>query len=551
MALVCDLDCKDWHELAEEERPRAAWNRLHAAAPSPSMVVWTGHGFHGYWLLSRALADKERGEEVQKSMARCLRGDHVEDSARLLRWPNSVNYKGLLKNQCRAARVVWWHPERRYEFETLAEHFLSGGEDDGTTAGGQPTERPLWKRFYGCLDRDSALMALWRGQTTGLPTNDRSALDMALAHSLARHQFSSDAFAAITPRAPWNAQKTLTAAYLERTWIKAQRRTMRVPKPAEPAVASQEIHATATTQPEPAASPGADRCLLLQKLPDSAWTQWAKHYRDAVSASTEAADEFHYLALLTVVGAVLGRTITVACGRPLHPNIYAMLVGPTGDRKSTAAQLALGLLGQVAPEVLLLNGVGSQEGLMERMAEADAGQDPHSRTLLFVDEMAALLKKGRRESSGSLIEFITEIFHGPDFKTHATRTRAIHLNKPTLSILAASTPVWLEAALEEEDILGGFTNRFVYVAFASRAASSKRIWARSWRTRAFFRTSRRCFPLAAIGTRGKRRHECHLRSAHCCKKASSENERSMHPRGGRRMSNIDPKKLPMLDAGLA
>jgi hypothetical protein len=111
----------------------------------------------------------------------------------------------------------------------------------------------------------------------------------------------------------------------------------------------------------------------------------------------------------------------------------------------------------------MLNGVGSQEGLMERMAEAEIGNSLHSRTLLFVDEMAALLKKGRRESSGSLLEFITELFHGPEFKTHATRTRALHLKCPTLSILAASTPAWLEAALEEEDILGGFTNRFVYV----------------------------------------------------------------------------------------
>lgn len=81
-----------------------------------------------------------------------------------------------------------------------------------------------------------------------------------------------------------------------------------------------------------------------------------------------------------------------------------------------------------------------------------------------MDELASFLKKARRESSGSLLEFVTEIFHCPDFKTHSTRSRAIHLELPTLSILAGSTPVWLEAALQQEDILGGFANRFVYVA---------------------------------------------------------------------------------------
>lgn len=459
VTLVCDLDCKDWQELAEEERPRAAWDRLHSGAPTPSLVVWTGHGFHGYWLLDQPLLDKERGEAIQRDIARCLRGDQVTDCSRLLRWPHSVNYKRLMENRCRAVRPVWWHPEQRYAFETLAVHFASQGEEP-VLCDRQADDRPLWKRFYSCMDRDSGLMALWRSQPTGLPTHDRSTLDMALAHSLTRHRFSADAFATITRRAPWNSRKTLTVDYLERTWIKAQRRKMRTTVSAPGKVA-------ATDTPPPVDAPGPEPAaegLLLHSLPAGAWTEWARLYRDAVGASTEAADEFHYVALLTVIGAVLGRTITVACGRPLHPNLYAMLVGPTGDRKSTAANLALDLLRQVAPEVLLLNGVGSQEGLMERMAEADAGQGPHSRTLLFVDEMAALLKKGRRESSGSLIEFITEIFHGPDFKTHVTRTRAIHLNRPTLSILATSTPAWLEAALEEEDILGGFTNRFVYVA---------------------------------------------------------------------------------------
>jgi hypothetical protein len=203
--------------------------------------------------------------------------------------------------------------------------------------------------------------------------------------------------------------------------------------------------------------------LLLPELPPSAWTDWARLYRNAVGLSTEAADVFHYVALLTVVGAVLGRSVTVLCGRPVHVNVYAMLIGPTGDRKSTAADLALALLSEVAPEVLLLNGVGSQEGLMERMAEADPASGRQRRTLLAIDEVAALLKKSRRESSGSLLEFITEVFHCPDFKTHATRSKGIHLEYPTLSILACSTPAWLEAALEEEDILGGFANRFVYV----------------------------------------------------------------------------------------
>ncbi|MBT9589159.1 hypothetical protein IV102_37875 [bacterium] len=55
------------------------------------------------------------------------------------------------------------------------------------------------------------------------------------------------------------------------------------------------------------------------------------------------------------------------------------------------------------------------------------------------------------------------MFHCPDFKTHSTRSKAIHLERPILRILSGSTPVWLEAALQQEDILSGFANRFVFV----------------------------------------------------------------------------------------
>lgn len=50
-------------------------------------------------------------------------------------------------------------------------------------------------------------------------------------------------------------------------------------------------------------------------------------------------------------------------------------------RKSTEAQMAMDLLLRVATKMLFLNGVGSQEGLMERMAH---GEPSRHRTLLSV-----------------------------------------------------------------------------------------------------------------------------------------------------------------------
>ncbi len=446
VALACSLDCDDRLEWPGKHRARVLWEALHRCPLVPSVVVWNGDGFDAWWLLREPLFDRRRGEEVQQAIAGCLQS-RPADAAGLCRWPNTVNYRGLPGGRPRAVRVVGWRPRERYAFQTLLECFLPY----------LPAPRPhsacdvsttVWRRFQQVLAEDESLGSLWKQRCPNGTTQDRHTLNLSLAAALVERGFGAHDFETLAALAPWNAEHASMPAELSRAWDEArgEERIVTAAPVAQPSPVAPAVHAL----------PG----LLLDALPESAWTDWARLYRDAVGASTEAADEFHYLALVTVLGTAFGRSVVLHCGRPVYLNAYAILVGPTGDRKSTAAQLALDLLARVAPQALLLNGVGSQEGLMERMACAESSG---GRTLWYVDEMASLLKKARRESSGGLIEFITEIFHCPDFKTHATRSKSIHLQSPTLSILAGSTPTWLEAALQQDDILGGFANRFVYV----------------------------------------------------------------------------------------
>ena len=497
VAFTAHLDPSAWSELPQVERARAAWQWLHSKAPPPSFVTWTGYSFQACWLLQDPLPDRQPAEETQETIDRCMRGSHRQSCARLLRWPRSVNYQEAHRNQGRTVRIVWWHPQVRYAFSSLRQHFQPYANVP------PPEMRSTLGRFYECFDQDSQLEAIWYKPSNPLVSTAPDEADLALAHAMLRHGFDVDAFAVVAPRASWNAQKTLLLPYLRRTWGKASSQQGSTVSPdahhsSGPGTGSSALgHDEAATtsgstghcaiihqepevrfpngaishSPIPERTSEPDEVLsdiFLSTLPESAWTEWARLYRAAVGPSTEAADEFHYISLLTVLGSAIGRTISISCGRMVYPNIYALLLGPTGDRKSTAANMALDLLPLVAPEVLLLNGVGSQEGLMERMADCEGDPVLHTRTLLFADEMASLLKKARRESSGGLIEFITEMFHCPDFKTHATRSKALYLKKPTMSILGASTPAWLEAALQEEDILGGFANRFIYVAGAAK-----------------------------------------------------------------------------------
>jgi len=443
VALTLELALSDWSAWPAGERPRILWEALHRCPQPPSVVTWTHDGFEACWLLREPLLDKRRGEEAQRSIAAYFGVPPVE-AARLCRWPDTFNYRNLPGGRSRSVRVVWWQPESRLAFQTLFERFLPHAPSLPLRAIACD-KGDLWKRFEKLMAEHEPLRTLWSSHSGPTAARDQFALNVALATILIKDGgMSRYEFVTVAALARWNAEPIPDTGELGRAYDE---------------IGGESSSAEIAAAPSPSSVP-VPVTSKPPALPDAAWTEWARLYRQAVGASTEAADEFHYLALLTVLGTAFGRNLTLYCGGPIYPNMYTVLVGRTGDRKSTAIQLAMDLLLRVAPQLLTLNGVGSQEGLMERMAQARPGCH---RTLLNIDELASLLKKARRESSGSLLEFITEVFHCPDFKTHPTRSKAIHLEFPTLNILAGSTPVWLEAALQQEDILSGFANRFVYV----------------------------------------------------------------------------------------
>jgi hypothetical protein len=434
VALTLKLDITGLRSSQTTGNPqRFLWNSLHRSPQPPSIITWSNGEFQAWWLLREPLLDKRRGEEAQRAIAAYF-GMPPADAATLCRWPNTINYRNYPEEPERSVRLLWWQPETRLAFATLFERFQPQAPSRQIPP--DPSRGAAWKRFDTILQQCEPLRTLWAIDPTS--PHDRATLNLALATLLVEHGMDRFEFVEVASLARWNVEPVPEPGELGRVYDeKLKRQRKRAQETAFPFL------------------PGP-----TSVLPETAWTQWARLYREAVGASTEAPDEFHYLALLTVLGTAFGRNLVFYCGRPIYSNMYTVLVGPTGDRKSTAAQLATELLMRVAPKVLTLNGVGSQEGLMERMAQDKSNRH---RTLLSIDELASLLKKARRESSGSLLEFLTEVFHCPDFKTHSTRSKAIHLELPTLGILAGSTPAWLESALQQEDILGGFANRFVFV----------------------------------------------------------------------------------------
>lgn len=223
----------------------------------------------------------------------------------------------------------------------------------------------------------------------------------------------------------------------------------------------------------------------IPEFPEAAFHGIFSLYLDAM-ATTEAPPAHHFAAFLSVTSAMLGRLVNTAYDRPTYPNRNIILTGATGSvRKTSTMRKATDLAFSVDPTLERLTGVGSAEALAEAVATADMnpkqreryqdiveGKSPDGeiplagpqgrRLLLVLEEWAALLLKARSEAAGSLLPIIVQLYDTPDQLDHKLRAKSIVALRPTLSILGASAPEWIQRHLSASELMSGFANRFEF-----------------------------------------------------------------------------------------
>jgi hypothetical protein len=197
----------------------------------------------------------------------------------------------------------------------------------------------------------------------------------------------------------------------------------------------------------------------LPAFPEKAWRGVFSEYRAAMQGTTEACDVAHFATLWSAAGTALERKVSMISGDTIYPNTYLAVFGGTNDKKTTSQRRIRSCrLLEHHPQIKMVCGVGSTEGLAQDLTDAGTG------TYLFVwEEFASLLSRARWTGS-TLLEFITETFDCPDEWTIHYKKNSIHLDRPTPSILTATTPEWFWKYARAEDFFGGFGNRFLFLS---------------------------------------------------------------------------------------
>lgn len=118
-----DIDAKLWRSPTPQQDALTAIQHF---VLLPSVVVDTGGGYHVYWCLDtpvdlHLLSNRTRLERLNAALARAVCGpdrqpDPVQDVARVLRLPGSLNHKYAPP---RSVTVIWYAPDRRYALNDL------------------------------------------------------------------------------------------------------------------------------------------------------------------------------------------------------------------------------------------------------------------------------------------------------------------------------------------------------------------------------------------------------------------------------------------------
>jgi hypothetical protein len=144
LAIWADLDAKGSH--TRESRTEQLMKLL----LQPSIMVWTGGGWHSYFLLEKPADSPEelqRAELVMRRLAAGLRSDPVHDRSRILRVPGTYNWKYGEPRPVGMERV---DPDLRYgleELEGMAEALPGDVVDDVNKA--DMVRGTSWAARYG------------------------------------------------------------------------------------------------------------------------------------------------------------------------------------------------------------------------------------------------------------------------------------------------------------------------------------------------------------------------------------------------------------------
>ena len=196
-------------------------------------------------------------------------------------------------------------------------------------------------------------------------------------------------------------------------------------------------------------------------------TDWLSAYL-RFTEDSEPPQSYHIWTGMSILAGALQRRAYMTWGRQtIYPNLYIILVGPSGfARKGTALAFAYPLFD--AAKIKTIQGAIIREKLIRRMADAissftdqSTGDIKFQCSLTVIsDELAVFL--GQQN-----LKFLADLCNWYDcpatWKYDTKHEGTDKLDGVCFNLIGATAPDWIHTMLPNEAIGGGFTSRIVWI----------------------------------------------------------------------------------------
>lgn len=206
------------------------------------------------------------------------------------------------------------------------------------------------------------------------------------------------------------------------------------------------------------------------ELPTAARYGWIGEYIELVEPTTEAPDSFHFACGMTMLGACIGRRVALFhSSERLHPNLYTLLIGPSGRaRKDTAIKRSLALPQLQPPSTMALTTLGIPFRVIRDISSAEGlirvlSKQPN--IYFYATEFSKLMHNATRESTSSIAPTLMEAFDTPTVLSNTVKSEqeSNEARNPFLSVMAAVQPEILSDLIGNQQQYSGFLNRWLLI----------------------------------------------------------------------------------------
>lgn len=184
---------------------------------------------------------------------------------------------------------------------------------------------------------------------------------------------------------------------------------------------------------------------------------WIASFLDYTEQLECPIDYLRWVALSTIAGAAQRKVSIDSEYFYYMTNMYVILVGEPGSKKSVAIRQGKKILKKV-PGINLTSDAPSVVGVMEDFKEITNRE--HQSLNAFMLELSTLYENAKESMTG----FLTAMYDGDD--DYIKRTRIAGKEKipyPWLNLLAGTTPSWMGDNVTKSAIEGGLVARTIYV----------------------------------------------------------------------------------------